>query len=128
MAVILIAEDDPMNRDMIRRYLQLAGYQVITATNGEQAVALAWSEMPALILMDLGLPVLSGWDATRQLRMAPETRAIPIIALTAYALVGDREKALAAGCNDYETKPINFARLQMKIQAFLSASSNARTV
>jgi two-component system, cell cycle response regulator DivK len=128
MAVILIAEDDPMNREMIRRYLQLAGYQVITATNGEQAVAMAEAELPALILMDLGLPVLSGWDATRQLRMAPETRAIPIIALTAYALVGDREKALAAGCNDYETKPINFSRLQMKIQAFLSASSNERTV
>ena len=128
MAVILIAEDDPMNRDMIGRYLQLAGYQVITATDGEQAVAMAEAELPALILMDLGLPVLSGWDATRQLRMAPETRAIPIIALTAYALVGDREKALAAGCNDYETKPINFSRLQMKIQAFLSASSNERTV
>ena len=128
MAVILIAEDDPMNREMIRRYLQLAGYQVITATDGEQAVAMAKAELPALILMDLGLPVLSGWDATRQLRMAPETRAIPIIALTAYALVGDREKALAAGCNDYETKPINFSRLQMKIQAFLSASSNERTV
>jgi len=128
MAVILIAEDDPLNRDMIRRYLQLAGYQVITATDGEQAVAMAEAELPALILMDLGLPVLSGWDATRQLRMVPETRAIPIIALTAYALVGDREKALAAGCNDYETKPINFSRLQMKIQAFLSASSNERTV
>ena len=128
MAVILIAEDDPLNRDMIRRYLQLAGYQVITATDGEQAVAMAEAELPALILMDLGLPVLSGWDATRQLRMAPETRAIPIIALTAYALVGDREKALAAGCNDYETKPINFSRLQMKIQAFLSASSNERAV
>ena len=128
MAVILIAEDDPLNREMIRRYLQLAGYQVITATDGEQAVAMAGSEMPALILMDLGLPVLSGWDATRQLRMAPETRAIPIIALTAYALVGDREKALAAGCNDYETKPINFSRLQMKIQAFLSASGSERTV
>ncbi|HEX9439604.1 MAG TPA: response regulator [Roseiflexaceae bacterium] len=128
MAVILIAEDDPMNRDMIRRYLQLAGYQVITATNGEQAVAMAEAELPALILMDLGLPVLSGWDATKQLRMAPETRAIPIIALTAYALVGDREKALAAGCNDYETKPINFSRLQMKIQAFLSASGTERTV
>ena len=128
MAVILIAEDDPMNREMIRRYLQLAGYEVITATDGEQAVAMAGSEMPALILMDLGLPVLSGWDATKQLRMAPETRAIPIIALTAYALVGDREKALAAGCNDYETKPINFSRLQMKIQAFISASGNERTV
>ncbi|HEX9373503.1 MAG TPA: response regulator [Roseiflexaceae bacterium] len=128
MTVILIAEDDPMNRDMIRRYLQLAGYQVITATNGEQAVAMAEAELPALILMDLGLPVLSGWDATKQLRMAPETRAIPIIALTAYALVGDREKALAAGCNDYETKPINFSRLQMKIQAFLSASGTERTV
>jgi two-component system cell cycle response regulator DivK len=128
MAVILIAEDDPMNREMIRRYLQLAGYEVITATNGEQAVEMAGSEMPALILMDLGLPVLSGWDATRQLRMAPETRAIPIIALTAYALVGDREKALAAGCNDYETKPINFSRLQMKIQGFLRASGNERTV
>ena len=128
MAVILVAEDDPLNREMIRRYLQLAGYQVITATDGEQAVAMAEAELPALILMDLGLPVLSGWDATRQLRMAPETRAIPIIALTAYALVGDREKALAAGCNDYETKPINFSRLQVKIQAFLSASGSERTV
>ena len=128
MAVILVAEDDPMNREMIRRYLQLAGYQVITATDGEQAVAMAKAELPALILMDLGLPVLSGWDATKQLRMARETRAIPIIALTAYALVGDREKALAAGCNDYETKPINFSRLQVKIQAFLSASGNERTV
>jgi CheY-like chemotaxis protein len=126
MAVILIAEDDSLNREMIRRYLQLAGYQVITATDGEQAVAMAKAELPALILMDLGLPVLSGWDATKQLRMAPETRAIPIIALTAYALVGDREKALAAGCNDYETKPINFSRLQLKIQAFLSASGSER--
>ena len=117
MALILIVEDDAMNRDMLARRLSWEGYQVATAADGAQAVEMARSERPALILMDMGLPVLDGWRATQQIRMVPEIAHIPVIALTAFALAEDRAKALAAGCNDYETKPIDFRRLLTKMRA-----------
>ncbi len=119
MTKILLVEDNEMNRDMLSRRLARRGYQVVIALDGEQGVAMARSEAPDLILMDMSLPVLDGWEAARQLKAAPETRAIPIIALTAHAMVGDREKAIEAGCNDYDTKPIEFPRLLEKIDAVL---------
>jgi len=117
MAKILIVEDNEMNLDMLSRRLARHGYDVITAVDGEQAVALAQSEMPDLILMDLGLPVLDGWEATRRIKAMPETRSIPIIALTAHAMAGDQQKAMRAGADDYDTKPIDFKRLVAKIEA-----------
>ena len=119
MAKILLVEDNEMNRDMLARRLERRGYQVVIATDGDQGVQRAQAEVPDLILMDMSLPVLDGWEATRQLRAMPTTQAIPIIALTAHAMAGDREKALAAGCDDYDTKPIEFARLLGKIQGLL---------
>lgn len=119
MAKILLVEDNEMNRDMLARRLVRRGYQVVVAVDGEKGVATARSELPDLILMDMDLPVLDGWEATRQLKAAPETRAIPIIALTAYAMVGDREKAIQAGCDDYDAKPIDFPRLLEKIEVAL---------
>ncbi len=119
MTKILLVEDNEINRDMLSRRLARRGYQVVIALDGEQGVAMARSEAPDLILMDMSLPVLDGWEAARQLKAAPETRAIPIIALTAHAMVGDREKAIEAGCNDYDTKPIEFPRLLEKIDAVL---------
>lgn len=123
MTKILLAEDNEENRDMLSRRLTRRGYEVVIATDGGQAVAMAQSEIPDLILMDMDLPVLNGWEATRQLKAAPATQAIPIIALTAHAMVGDREKALEAGCDDYDTKPIEFPRLLGKIEAFLNKGS-----
>ncbi len=120
MAKILLIEDNELNRDMLSRRLERRGYQVVIAADGEQGVQLAQTEAPDLILMDMSLPVLDGWEATRQLKAAPETQSIPIIALTAHAMSDDREKALAAGCNDYDTKPIEFPRLLAKIQTFLA--------
>jgi two-component system, cell cycle response regulator DivK len=120
MAKILLVEDNEMNRDMLSRRLGRRGYHVVVAADGEQGIRLAKAEAPDLILMDMSLPVLDGWEATRQLKAAPETQCIPIIALTAHAMAGDREKALDAGCNDYDTKPIAFPRLLEKIQAFLA--------
>ena len=120
MTKILLVEDNEENRDMLSRRLTRRGYEVVIATDGGQGVAMAQSEIPDLILMDMDLPVLNGWEATRQLKAAPATQAIPIIALTAHAMVGDREKALEAGCDDYDTKPIEFQRLLGKIEAFLS--------
>ena len=120
MTKILLVEDNEENRDMLSRRLTRRGYAVVIATDGGQGVAMAQSEIPDLILMDMDLPVLNGWEATRQLKAASATRAIPIIALTAHAMVGDREKALEAGCDDYDTKPIEFQRLLGKIEAFLS--------
>ena len=119
MAKILLVEDNDMNRDMLTRRLERRGYQVVIATDGDQGVRLAQAEAPDLILIDMSLPVLDGWEATRQLRAMPATQAIPIIALTAHAMAGDREKALEAGCDDYDTKPIEFARLLGKIQVLL---------
>jgi two-component system, cell cycle response regulator DivK len=108
-----------MNRDMLSRRLERRGYEVVMAVDGEQGVSLARSGGPDLILMDMSLPVLDGWEATRQLKSDPSTSSIPIIALTAHAMSGDREKALEAGCDDYDTKPIELPRLLEKIQALL---------
>jgi CheY-like chemotaxis protein len=120
MPKILLVEDNEMNRDMLSRRLERKGMQVLLAIDGEQGVAMAQTELPDLILMDMSLPVLDGWSATRQLKAIPETQPIPIIALTAHAMSGDREKCIAAGCDDYDTKPIEFARLLAKIQALLA--------
>jgi len=119
MPKILLVEDNEMNRDMLSRRLERRGYQVIIAVDGQEGVALAQSQRPDLILMDMSLPVLDGWEATRQLKAAPATRSIPIIALTANAMSGDREQALEAGCDDYDSKPVEFARLLGKIQVLL---------
>ncbi len=121
MAKILLVEDNEMNRDMLSRRLTRKGYEVAIAVDGEQGVAMARSEAPDLILMDMSLPVLDGWEATRQLKAAPETQAIPVIALTAHAMAGDREKAVEAGCDDYDIKPIEMPRLLEKIQRLLGA-------
>ena len=119
MPKILLVEDNEMNRDMLSRRLLKQGFEMVIAVDGEQAIDLARSEAPDLILMDISLPGLDGWEATRLLKAMPETRSIPIIALTAHAMAGDREKSLAAGCNDYDTKPIDFRRLLDKIHGFL---------
>ena len=120
-AKILYAEDNEDNVYMLTKRLARQGYDVIVAKDGQEAVALARSEDPVLILMDLDLPVLDGWEATRQIKGAPETRGIPVIALTSHAMAGDRERALAAGCDDYDTKPIEFPRLLEKMEALLPA-------
>ena len=114
---ILLVEDNEINRDMLSRRLERNGFQVLIAVDGEQGVAMAESATPDLILMDMDLPVLNGWEAAQKLKAAPGTRAIPIIALTAHAMAGDREKAMTAGCDDYDTKPVEFSRLLEKIQA-----------
>jgi CheY-like chemotaxis protein len=119
MAKILLVEDNEMNWDMLSRRLRRRGYEVVVATDGKQGVDMARSEAPDLILMDMRLPVLDGWEATRQIKSMPETQAIPIIALTSHAMKGDREQALTAGCDDYDIKPIEFPRLLGKIQALL---------
>ena len=120
MAKILLVEDNEMNRDMLSRRLQRRGYDVILAVDGGEGVALARSEAPDLVLMDMSLPVVDGWKATRCLKGAPETWAIPIIALTAHAMHGDRDTALAAGCDDYDVKPVDLDRLLGKIDALLA--------
>ena len=119
MTKLLLVEDNEMNRDMLLRRLERRGYEVVCALDGEQAVALATTEVPALILMDMSLPVLDGWEATRRIKSNEATKAIPIIALTAHAMAGDKEKCLEAGCDDYDTKPVEFPRLLGKIQGFL---------
>lgn len=119
MSKILLVEDNEMNRDMLSRRLQRRGFDVVLAVDGGQGVEMARSEAPALILMDMSLPVLDGWEATRQLKGGSATSSIPVIALTAHAMSGDREKALDAGCDDYDTKPIEFPRLLSKIDALL---------
>jgi two-component system cell cycle response regulator DivK len=119
MTKILLVEDDTLNREMVTRRLTWEGYQVISAEDGATAVALAETELPDLILMDLGLPILNGWQATQRIKATLHTQHIPIIALSAYVLTEDRDKSIAAGCDDYESKPINFARLQAKIEALL---------
>jgi CheY-like chemotaxis protein len=119
VAKILLVEDNELNHDMLSRRLTRRGFQVVIAVDGAQGVALALAESPDLILMDMSLPVMDGWEAAQRLKAAPETQVIPIIALTAHAMAGDREKALAAGCDDYDTKPIEFNRLFGKIQTLL---------
>ncbi len=115
MARILLVEDNEMSRDMLTRRLARKGYEVLIAVDGAQAVSMAESEAPDLILMDMGLPVLDGWEATRRLKAAPATRSIPIIGISAHAMAGDREKAIAMGCDDYDIKPVEFCRLLEKI-------------
>jgi CheY-like chemotaxis protein len=121
MAKILLVEDDALNREMIQRRLIWEGHTIVTAKDGAEAIATAELEQPDLILMDLGLPILNGWQAVQRIKAMPSTRDIPIIALTAYALAEDRDRSLAAGCDDYESKPIDFARLQVKMQALLGS-------
>ncbi len=123
MARILLVEDNEMNRDMLSRRLERRGYSVLLAVDGGEGVTLTRSELPDLVLMDMSLPVLDGWEATRQLKASPNTRAIPIIGLTAHAMSGDREKAIEAGCDDYDTKPIDLPRLIGKIEALLGGES-----
>jgi two-component system cell cycle response regulator DivK len=116
---ILLIEDNEMNRDMLSRRLQHRGYDVIVATDGREGIARAREEAPDLILIDMSLPEIDGWEAARRLKSDEATREIPLIALTAHALLTDREKALEAGCDDYETKPIEFSRLLAKIESRL---------
>jgi CheY-like chemotaxis protein len=125
MAKILLVEDNEMNRDMLSRRLQRKGFEVMEALDGAQGLERAQSGRPDLILMDMSLPALDGWEVTRRLKAAPETRAIPIIALTAHAMAGDRERAIETGCDDYDTKPVEFARLLAKIQALLEPTGAA---
>ena len=121
MAKLLIVEDNEMNRDMLSRRLQRRGFAIVIATDGGAGVAMARAEHPDLILMDMSLPVIDGWEASRQLKADPATASIPIIALTAHAMMSDRDKALHAGCNDYDTKPVDLPRLLGKIDALLSS-------
>ena len=119
MAKILIVEDNEMNLDMLSRRLERRGYEVVIAMDGATGVSMAKSDKPDLILMDMSLPVMDGWEATRQIKADDDVKAIPVIALTAHAIAGDREKALAAGCDEYESKPVKFPRLLAKIEEFL---------
>ena len=119
MAKILLVEDNEMNRDMLSRRLARKGYQVAVAEDGQLGVEMASSETPDLILMDMSLPVIDGWEATRRIKGAAETSAIPIIALTAHAMASDREKAMEACCDDYDTKPVELPRLLEKIERLL---------
>lgn len=121
MAKILLVEDNEMNRDMLGRRLQRRGHEVVIAVDGAEGVAKAQSEGPDIILMDMSLPVMDGWEATRQLKSEDATKAIPVIALTAHAMSGDRDKAMEAGCDDYDTKPVEFDRLLAKIEALLGS-------
>jgi CheY-like chemotaxis protein len=115
MPKVLLVEDNEMNRDMLSRRLVRRGFEVLLAVDGEQGVATAQRELPDIILMDMSLPVLDGWEATRRIKAGDATRAIPVIALTAHAMAGDRDKAMEAGCDDYDTKPIELPRLLEKI-------------
>ncbi|HTI71540.1 MAG TPA: response regulator [Candidatus Limnocylindria bacterium] len=119
MQKILLVEDNEMNRDMLSRRLERRGFQIVMAVDGAQGVSMAQTENPDLILMDMSLPVMDGWTATRTLKDAEATRGIPVIGLTAHAMAGDREKCMEAGCDDYDTKPIELARLMEKITAQL---------
>ena len=123
MSKILLVEDNELNRDMLSRRLLRKGYDVLIAKDGGEGVAIATSERPDLILMDMSLPVLDGWEATRRLKAAPETRQIPVIALTAHAMASDKERALEAGCDDYDTKPIELPRLLEKVERLLGRVS-----
>jgi CheY-like chemotaxis protein len=120
---ILLVDDSDMNRDMLSRRLARRGYTVITAVDGQEALDLTASVQPQLVLMDLGLPVIDGWEATRRLKADAQTRMIPVIALTAHAMAGDRDSALAAGCDDFDTKPVDLDRLIWKMEALLALSA-----
>jgi CheY-like chemotaxis protein len=119
MATVLIVEDNEMNRDMLSRRLERRGFTICIAVDGAEGVSMATTDIPDLILMDMSLPVMDGWEATRTLKANPATAGIPVIGLTAHAMAGDREKCLAAGCDDYDTKPIELPRLLEKMQGQL---------
>src|SRR5713101_6957195 len=119
MIRILLVEDNEMNRDMLSRRLARRGYEIVMAVDGEEGIASAKANKPDLILMDMSLPVIDGWEATRRLKAEPGTRSIPVIGLTAHAMAGDREKVLSAGCDDYDTKPVELSRLLHKIELLL---------
>jgi two-component system, cell cycle response regulator DivK len=121
MAKLLLVEDNEMNRDMLSRRLARRGYEVEVAVDGEEGIARAGECLPDLILMDMSLPKVDGWEATRRLKADPATRGIPVIALTAHAMSGDREQAIGAGCDDYDTKPVELDRLLQKIEACLAS-------
>jgi CheY-like chemotaxis protein len=121
MAKILLVEDNEMNRDMLSRRLKRKGHEVVLGEDGQNGVDMAASEQPDIILMDMSLPVIDGWEATRRLKAGPETAGIPIIALTAHAMASDRDKALEAGCDDYDTKPVELDRLLGKIEHLLNS-------
>ena len=123
MAKVLLVEDNEMNRDMLSRRLQRRGHDVVVSVDGEDGVNKASAELPDIILMDMDLPVLNGWAAVRKIKSAPETQSIPVIALTAHAMAGDREKSLEAGCDDYDTKPVEFSRLVEKMETLLGKGS-----
>ena len=127
MPRILLVEDNEDNRDMLSRRLIRKGYEVLLAVDGGAGVAEALAQRPDLVLMDMSLPVLDGWEATRQIKAQPETSHIPVIALTAHAMSGDREKAVAAGCDDYDTKPVELPRLLGKIEALLALTNGKKT-
>src|SRR6476661_2862347 len=122
MPKILLVEDNEMNRDMLSRRLVRGGYEVIIAEDGARGVAIAMSDKPDIILMDMSLPVIDGWESTRHIKATPEISRIPIIALTAHAMAGDRDKALASGCDDYDTKPIELQRLLRNMETLLTAA------
>jgi two-component system, cell cycle response regulator DivK len=124
MAKILIVEDNEMNRDMLSRRLIRRGYEIVMAVDGEEGIAAAKSENPDLVLMDMSLPVVDGWEATRRLKADAGTRGIPVIGLTAHAMAGDREKVIEAGCDDYDTKPVELPRLLQKIEALLDRTGD----
>jgi two-component system, cell cycle response regulator DivK len=119
MPTVLLVEDNEASREGLARHLKRRGYKTLIAVDGREGVYVACAEIPDIILMDMSLPILDGWEATRKLKAMPQTRAIPVIALTAHAMAGDREKALEAGCDDYDAKPVEFARLLAKIQSLL---------
>lgn len=119
MPKILLVEDNEMNRDMLSRRLQRRGYEIVMALDGAQGVEMAQTSSPDLILMDMSLPVIDGWEATRRIKADPATQAIPVIALTAHAMSDDRDKALSVGCDEYDTKPIDLDRLMPKIESLL---------
>src|SRR5687767_4708142 len=125
MPKILLVEDNEMNRDMLSRRLEKKGYQVVLALDGKSGVEMVLKELPDLVLMDMSLPILDGWEATRRLKADPISKRIPVIALTAHAMSGDREKALEAGCDDYDTKPIELPRLLGKMEALLGGAAPA---
>jgi len=124
MTKVLVVEDNEMNRDMLSRRLTRRGFQVIFAVDGQQGVDLARSERPDIILMDMSLPIIDGWEATRRVKSDDATRGVPVIGLTAHAMAGDREKAIEAGCDDYDTKPVELERLIGKIERLLGGGKS----
>ena len=127
MTTILVVEDNEMNREMLTRRLERKGYKVLIAIDGESSIAVAGANTPDLILMDMSLPVVDGWEATRRMKEDPQLKHIPVIALTAHAMANDRDKALEAGCDDYDTKPIDLPRLLGKIESLLHVGAEERT-